>query len=228
MSGHVLHRFSLLLLLLAAAVMYSCTADNYESGDGDYSYMTSAFSMLKINGAGKAVSFVTDDDTEYTLAQPRTIPGATIDTTYRVLAYYDETSTRRTVLRGVKSVCVVRPQIGAVLSGIKTDPVVFNSVWTSANGTYLNLGISLMEGVSGNGTSTSQKLGMTIAADPQTPGDAHASYTLTLLHDQSGVPEYYKSAAYVSVPLDGFSQGDTLNVVVNTYDGVLRKTVVVP
>ena len=228
MTGHRLHALLQCFALFAIAMMSGCTHDGYESGDGEYSYLTSAFSMLRINSAGNAVSFVTDEDVEYTLEHSQKITGARADTTYRMLVYYNETSTKRTVLRGIKTVYVVRPAMEATLYGIKNDPVVLNSVWTSPNGTYLNLGISLMEGVADSDNETSQKLGMTVSQDSQGSNATHKSYTLTLLHDQNGVPEYYKSATYVSVPLDGFCQSDTLNVVINTYDGVLRKTVVVP
>jgi hypothetical protein len=228
MTGRRLTKFLQWLPLFALVFTWGCTHDNYESGDGDYSYLTSAFSMLRINSAGSAVSFVTDDNTEYTLEQAQKITGARADTTYRVLAYYNETSTRRTVLRGIKTVYVIRPEVESALYGAEYDPVVLNSVWTSANGAYLNLGLSLMEGVADNDDDTSQKLGMTLSEDNQASSAKYKSYTLTLLHDQNGVPEYYKSAAYVSIPLDNFSQNDTLNVVVNTYDGVSRKTVVVP
>lgn len=216
------------LPLFLAAVVCSCTTDSYESGDGDYSYLTSAFSMLKTNSMGRTVSFTTDDNTEYTLEEPMSILGTEADTVYRVLAYYNETATKRTTLRGIKPVYVLYPQVVGGGYSIKTDPVALNSVWTSANGTYLNIGMSVMEGVADSGNTTSQVLGLTVSQDRQASDARYKSYTLTLVHDQNGVPEYYKSAVYASVPLDGFSQCDTLNLLVNTYNGVLQKTVVVP
>ncbi len=216
------------LPLFLVAVVCGCTTDNYESGDGEYSYLTSAFSMLKTNSTGRAVSFVTDDNKEYTLQEPVSILGTEADTVYRVLAYYNETATKSTTLRGIKPVYVLIPQIAGGSYNIKNDPVVLNSVWTSANGAYLNLGMSVMEGVADSGKTTSQVLGMVISQDHQTPDARYKSYTLTLVHDQNGVPEYYKTAVYASVPLDGFNHCDTLNLLVNTYNGVLGKTVVVP
>ncbi len=218
----------LLLPALAMLTVVGCSVDNYDTGDGDYSYMTSAFSMLSTDSQGKAVSFVTDDDSEYTITSPMEIKGASPDTTYRVLAYYNETTTKKTPLRGIKSVYVLRPRTVESIHAIASDPVVFSSVWTSANGKYLNLGFYLMEGVADTDDKTTQSLGMAVSRNPQSTDASHKSYTLTLLHGQNGVPEYYKTMVYASVPLDGFQKNDTLNIKINTYDGTCQKTVIVP
>ncbi len=218
----------LLLSVIMVMLVVGCSVDSYDTGDGDYSYMTSAFSMLNTDSQGKAVSFVTDEDAEYTITSPVEIKGAKPDTTYRVLAYYNESTTKKTPLRGIKPVYVLRPHSEGSILDILTDPVVFSSVWTSANGKYLNLGFYLMEGVADSDDQTSQSLGMAVSSRQQASGAAHKSYNLTLLHGQNGVPEYYKTMTYASVPLDGFHKNDTLNIKINTYDGICQKTIIVP
>ena len=218
----------LILPVIVITVIVGCSVDNYETGDGEYSYMTSAFSMLDTDSQGKAVSFVTDDDSEYTITSPLEIKGAKPDTTYRVLAYYNETATKKTALRGIKTVYVLRPRPAESILAMSSDPVTFSSMWTSANGKYLNLGFYLMEGVADKEDQTTQALGMAVSCNPQSADAAHKSYNLTLLHSQNGVPEYYKTLVYASVPLDGYQQNDTLNIIINTYDGTCQKTVIVP
>lgn len=220
--------FLLLSSVFLVMVIAGCTVDNYETGDGNYSYMTSAFSMLKTNSEGKAVSFVTDEDTEYSISSPVEIKGARPDTTYRVLAYYNESASKKTPLRGIKTVYVLRPRPESSIVTVMSDPVVFRSVWTSANGKYLNLGFYLMEGVSNSEETTTQSLGMAVSRNQQATDAVHKSYNLTLMHGQNGVPEYYKTEVYASVPLEGFAKNDTLNIKINTYDGICQKTIIVP
>ena len=58
----------------------------------------------------------------------------------------------------------------------------------------------------------------------------HADNTKTLYlrlyHDQGGVPEYYSQRAFLSVPLQKLGV-DSIHFEVNTYDGIVRKTLFV-
>ena len=47
--------------------------------------------------------------------------------------------------------------------------------------------------------------------------------TLCLLHDQGGVPEYYSSRIYTSIPLFNELAGKTIRLRVNTYKGEVEK-----
>ena len=48
--------------------------------------------------------------------------------------------------------------------------------------------------------------------------------TLRLHHDQGGVPEYYSSRIYTSIPLNGELAGKIIRLKVNTYKGEIEKT----
>ncbi len=101
-----------------------------------------------------------------------------------------------------------------------TDPVKFESMWISANGKYLNLGLYLKNG-STQGDSLHHTVGM-IRESETTDGDGKRTVSLRLYHDQGGVPEYYSSRYYVSVPCKEID-ADSVVVTINTYNGAVER-----
>ena len=57
--------------------------------------------------------------------------------------------------------------------------------------------------------------------------DGTTTHHLTFYHLQNGVPEYYTSRLYVSIPTDEYSVGDTIEMTVHTYNGVVVRDFVV-
>lgn len=213
------------ITLLALLLLTACSHDGYESGDGDYSYLRADFALLETNSESQAIGFVTDDDRSLSLTEPVAISNAKADTVYRALVYYNETSTDYTQLRGIETVYVCPPKAEEEFEEIFTDPVGLQSTWLSANGTYLNMAIVLKTGVEEEDDESYQ----TIACVMTDADEEQRKFTLTFYHNQNGQPEYYSSTKYVSIPLtDFFLSGDSLTLVVTTYDDTLEKTVAVP
>jgi len=219
-------------LLAACCLLFGCTNEGYESGDGRYSDMRADFSEALTDGSRVIVSFTTDDGESLCLTQPYkpqwTEKG---DTTYRALIYYNKMQEAsgsykaELVMLGRVFVPTAQPQ-SEFKEGVKTDPVSLNSVWISGSGRWLNLDLSVKTGTPDEEEAV-QTLGLVLDSAVQ-DADGHTTVTLTLYHDQGTVPEYYSTACYISVPLfrapTVLSAGDTVIINVQTYDGLKTKT----
>ena len=207
--------------LLLCTVVVSCR--NYETGDGDYSYLRADFAMLNTNSDAKVVSFVTDDDATVHLAQPLAVEGAKADTAYRAVVYYNANETPLASITKFQSVGVCIPYALDDKKETKTDPLGWESMWISANRSYVNLSLNLLTGSSdGGGHIGSQRLGVRL--DRRT--EHRVWYTLS--HDQNNVPEYYTNNVFLSFAVDKeLVPGDSITVTANTYGGEQVKTVVI-
>ena len=149
----------------------------------------------------------------------------TADSVYRALVYYDTRDLDTTNLSGKTvvplsaiRVPVLMPKDITEFEGeVKTDPLTLESSWVSANGKYLNLGL-----VYKTGKADDEEAVQTIALLKES--EHEDTVTLRLFHDQGGVPEYYSSRVYTSVPLDGELAGKTICLRINTYKGEVEKT----
>lgn len=104
--------------------------------------------------------------------------------------------------------------------GVRTDPVKFESMWLSAGGRYVNIGFYLKNGSTGD-DNILHTIGM-VQRRIVTNDDGTRTVMLQMYHDQGGVPEYYSSRYYVSVPC-GEIDGDSVYITINTYDGPVTK-----
>lgn len=221
-----------LVFIAAPWLLFCCTNEGYESGDGAYSDMRADFSEAITDGSAAIISFTTDDGESLSLTQaykPQWTEKG--DTTYRALVYYnkvqdtsDSYKAELVMLRQVFAL-TAQPQ-SEFKEGVKTDPVSLNSAWISKSARWLNLDLSVKTGKSDD-EDAAQTLGLVLDSAVQ-DADGHTTVTLTLYHDQGTVPEYYSTACYVSVPLFcapvELSVGDTVVINVQTYDGLKTKT----
>lgn len=218
----------LLYLVIAASLLVSCTNEAYETGDSRYSYLRTDFAEARTNASAQLVSATTDDGVSLTFTKAvSTSWAATADSTYRTLLYYlcedfsDSPATKQVEPVRAGRVYVLRPDTSAQARAAATDPVHLQSAWASANGAYANLGIALMTGVA-DSVDARQSLGL--ACDSVvTGGDGHHTYHYRITHSQGGVPQYYKSTIYVSIPRQQIVGGDKMVVTINTYDGTVAK-----
>ena len=212
------------IVIVIAIALVACTTDVYESGDGDYSYIRGDFANLSTDSHGRIVSFLTDDNATIKLPSPVAVEGMKADTTYRALVYYNQPQNAAPELLNLKMVSVAKAFEESDDDPLKTDPVGWESMWVSSNGTYLNLALNLLDGVSDDKDDPLHHvLGVCLNST------ANHHFYFTLYHDQSGIPEYYTRKAYFSMPLDDtFQKNDTLTLTVNTYDGIQTKTVILP
>lgn len=209
----------------------ACTSEAYDSGDGTNSYLTADLVLLRTAPDKSVRSVQLDDGLELRLSNPFAKDWIERpDTVYRALLYYDQMSVRSDAAvgtnpnsipvvraRSVLPVPVLRISAAADVDNILTDPVGFESMWVSKNGSYLNLSLLLKSGKADGDTSL-HTLGV-VSNGTTTDADGHRTLHLTLYHDQGSVPEYYTVQQYVSIPSPLLKDADTVELTLNTYNG---------
>lgn len=200
-----------------STVIFSCTKDAYDKGEGEYSLMRGDFAEAYINSNMLATKIVTDDGDELTLTKPYKAGWmSTADTTYRCMLYYNKVENRAEVLSMSQVPCLTVHPLSEFEVPLVTDPVTFESTWLSKNGRYLNVSILLKTGVT-NDTSAIQSLGFvsdTIITHPDNKKIRH----IIMHHDQGNVPEYYSTQIYMSIPTERID-ADSVRISINSYDG---------
>lgn len=213
-------------LILAVVLLVACTTNDYDTGDGKMSYYRADFVDAYTNSKAYFVKAMTDDGDSLVFTAPLNVKWATTpDSTYRALLYYNKVEGKPQP-RAAYTVFVpnIRP-----LSKVKTmynDPVKMISAWRSKNGRYVNLCLGLMTGTSED-ESSKHSVGMVCDTLLQ-HADGSKHLQLQFYHSQNGMPEYYTTKVYFSIPLKNnpyhLGTGDSLSVAVNTYEGWVTKT----
>ena len=213
---------------MAMALLAACTTETYDTGDGKYSMMRADFVETRTDASGELYCAVTDDADSLVLSPKRTAKwAATPDSLYRALLYYNVPASGIEV-KAISLTSVPAPRVRPKdeVKEIATDPVVFNSAWMSREGRYINLGLSVKTGQADN-VDEKQTVGL-MCEDITTDSDGHKHYSLTLLHGQNGVPEYYSADLFVSIASyrlpEKPEKGDELTISINTYKGKIEKT----
>lgn len=225
-----MRRFALLIPLLL--FIFSCSNDGYDTGDGTLSNMRADFVEAKTNSSSYITKIETDDGETLMLSKSLSVSWATKpDTLYRALLYYNKvlSSAGSYQAEPIAISQISVPSIHNVTElegGIVTDPVTFTSAWKSKNGKYINLDFYIKMGTV-DGSFDTQVLGIVYDGTEQTEsGNQHVK--LILYHAQNGVPEYYSSEVYLSIPVSAIpgdlSEGDEVEIYINTYDGEVTKT----
>ena len=216
-----------LVLCLAA-----CSSDPYHTGDGSLSYLRADFVEAATDNESYVVSALTDDGEHLQLARRlKTSWTTTPDSVYRALLYYhqevNEDGSAHILplsVLPVQNPKVYRP--GHYGLKPKTDPVVFQSAWSSSNGKYVNFDLDVKTGTV-DGAMESQVVGWIFDGVSQ-GDDGRRTAKLRLYHDQNGVPEYYSAKLYISLSIpfipESLTADDSLQVSINTYEGEVVKT----
>lgn len=205
--------------------MVSCSSDGYETGDGTYSRLRADF-VVAYAGSDKMVDRVlTDGGDTLATAPPFTVKWITkADSAYRALLYYERNDgengqpTARPIT--IEAVPVLKPTPTSQIKTPKTDPVTFESAWMSDNKKYANIAFYVKTGQA-NAKDQAQAIGL-MADSTATNADGTATLCLTFYHDQAGVPEYYSSKGYASIPI-GSIHADSMQLTINTYEGKITK-----
>ncbi len=218
MSKTLFYLFTFLPLYL----FISCTHDSYESGDGDYSYLCAEFAELKTTTAKLVPEAVTDANEQLAFRKPLVVSWAEKgDTVYRALLYYNKVENGSPEPISAFALPVLKPNPLKDGETMHTDPLTVESSWTSANGKYLNLSLLVKTGVE-EGLDARQTIGVVITNVTE-QGDGTQHYDLVFYHHQNGVPEYYTSRVYCSIPTGFFKSGDTATLTIHTYQGTAVK-----
>ncbi len=218
----------IIIFVTALLMLSACKNDSYESGDGQYSYLQADFVEANTSASKELVSARTDDG-DMLLFSPHVFKewASTPDSVYRSLLYYNKVNDDRTTeVYSIVQIPVVKIHKLKGTDEISTDPLFLKSAWISKNRKYLNLYFGIKTGVE-DGNDNIQTLSVVYAPDVNNSNDSHNPY-IKVVHKQNGVPEYYTSYGYISVPLNDFALGTTIHLSVNTYDkGWITKDLVI-
>lgn len=208
----------IIIFVTALLMLSSCKNDSYESGDGQYSYLQADFVEANTSASKELVSARTDDG-DMLLFSPHVFKewASTPDSVYRSLLYYNKVNDDRTTeVYSIVQIPVVKIHKLRGTDEISTDPLFLKSAWISKNRKYLNLYFGIKTGVE-DGNDNIQTLSVVYDPDVNNSNDSRNPY-IKVVHKQNGVPEYYTSYGYISVPLNDFALGTTIHLSVNTYD----------
>ena len=86
---------------------------------------------------------------------------------------------------------------------------------------YLNIGLALKTGKQENGIRH-QQLSM-VEMDSVMNGSQLQSVHLQLYHHQGGVPEYYSTHGYISIPIRHLPRGCRIKLSIKTYQGYIHR-----
>lgn len=208
----------IIIFVTALLMLSACKNDSYESGDGQYSYLQADFVEANTSASKELVSARTDDG-DMLLFSPHVFKewASTPDSVYRSLLYYNKVNDDRTTeVYSIVQIPVVKIHKLKGTDEISTDPLFLKSAWISKNRKYLNLYFGIKTGVE-DGNDNIQTLSVVYDPDVDNSNDSRNPY-IKVVHKQNGVPEYYTSYGYISVPLNDFALGTTIHLSVNTYD----------
>ena len=218
----------IIIFVTALLMLSACKNDSYESGDGQYSYLQADFVEANTSASKELVSARTDDG-DMLLFSPHVFKewASTPDSVYRSLLYYNKVNDDRTTeVYSIVQIPVVKIHKLKGTEEISTDPLFLKSAWISKNRKYLNLYFGIKTGVE-DGNDNIQTLSVVYDPDVNNSNDSRNPY-IKVVHKQNGVPEYYTSYGYISVPLNDFALGTTIHLSVNTYDqGWITKDLVI-
>lgn len=209
-----------LLLPALLFLLISCSGEDSQEGDSTYSFLCAEFVEAHTAAASEIDRATTDDGELLVLSPHINVSWAQkADSTYRALLYYNKVeNVGGTVIPiSLSRVPVLRAKDATEFEeGVKTDPVKVESAWLSKGKAYLNAGLLLKTGVADDADAI-QSIGLVLVSETDT------DLTLRLYHDQGGVPQYYTSRVYVSIPLTAVRQMKTIHLLVNTNDGELER-----
>ena len=215
------HACLTIAIIASQILVTSCENDGYDTGDGALSYMRADFVEAYTNSDALVEYVITDDDDKLFLDSPLEVSWMTDpNAVYRALLYYDMSDELIDPI-SISSVSAPTISMEADLEEKPTDPLYWNSSWISNNDRYINIGLTVLIGAE-DGTIGTQTLGM-MCTGINYADDGTCTVSLTLLHDQCDVPEYYSYRHYLSIPISympcDVNEGDTVELTVNTYSG---------
>ncbi|MBQ9355964.1 MAG: NigD-like N-terminal domain-containing protein [Prevotella sp.] len=211
---------SVILAILAGMISTGCTVDAYDKGEGQYSNLTAELVQARVGTDKSITQVLTDRGEALRMETPATAKWIEKgDTTYRALLYYNIVEDGLAAPVSISRVGVLAPR-DSIKGAMKTDPLYVESVWKARNGQYLNMRLRLL-----TGSTDDEKAIHTIGLLRDTLASTATHQHMTLYHDQGGMPEYYSTVTYASIPLSSVT-ADSITITVNTYDrGLVKHTV---
>lgn len=200
------HRKLLLVMATIGVCLSSCKMEDYDTGDGEYSYYSAEMALLSLKDSLVSKAEL-DDDRELDLSSPlkssvlrKNFSQSLIGDSCRLMLFFNKgketaTSVESTKLHGADAVMMPRIVLADTLKKeVKTDPLNVVSSWKSKNGKFYNYNLSVKTGTA-DGETRSQTLGVVCDSVSSATGTIY----LRLTHDQKGVPEFYSIDAFLSI-----------------------------
>ncbi len=211
----------ILCISFFAMLFAACENDVYDTGTGEYSLLTGDFAEAH-SAADCTLDYILTDDGERLFATQMSTHSwmQRPDTLYRAMLYYNKVEADRAEIVSIVQVPTLAPRPLAENEMMKSDPVTFESMWVSKSGKYLNMSFYLKVGES-TGKVDGHVVGMVVTAK-ETLADGKTMTRMEFYHDQGGVPEYYSSKYYVSIPTAAIGS-DSVSITLNTYKGTIEK-----
>jgi len=210
-------------LLFLVLLSLFCACSQGEEGESSLTQATAEFGDVYVNAEKRAVSIVTDGNDSLLFSPPYASKLFTKgDSTYRTITFYNKGDARNTQVISITPIPTISMKESAKLhkDSIHTDPVRLTAIWKSRNGKYLNFSLRVLSGTAD--ASSVHKLGLLLDSVKLYMGGRRHAY-VRLFHDQAGIPEFYSSSTYFSLPLSTLSKtlktADSISIAVNTYDG---------
>jgi hypothetical protein len=195
----------------------SCTTDTYDKGEGELSMMRAELVEAHANGDKLIDWCMTDESERLVMTQPQKVSGVqTADSIYRVMLYYNKVEKGADII----AAAIIPTLAPHRIKDMKTDPVRFESMWMSTSRRYLNMGLYLRTGETGN-DKQHHTIGINLDTLVRNADGKRTAY-LHFYHDQGGLPEYYSQRTFLSIPTDSID-ADSVCLRVNTYQGVTEK-----
>lgn len=141
---------------------------------------------------------------------------------YRAIVYYDRSADTKVRARSIVEVPVLAPVAFDRLDSVYTDPLDLESVWVSAGGKYLNMGVYVKVGYDAPADAV-HSIGVVVDKVSISRSGKRTAH-LRLYHDQGGVPEYFSSKTYLSVRCADL-QADSAVLSVNTWNGPVERRI---
>lgn len=213
----------IIISVLVAFTLFGCKEDNYDSGDGKYSYIKADFVEAHTVSI-KEINYVITDDGDSLVLSPHVSADWAVksDSVYRALLYYyNSVDNNTTMAYSISRVPVVGYHPLSDFKEIHTDPVNFESAWVSTNRKYLNIGFYVKTGQQ-DASTNSQTISI-INDGVVSKSDGTHELCLRMYHDQNGVPEYYSTKGYISIPIANLLKGYIIHLSINTYNGMITK-----
>lgn len=217
---------------LLAVCLAACSSDAYDTGDGSLSYMRAEFVELSTDANAAAVAAVADGGQRFSLSPSVKASWITAkDSVYRALLYYNvpdgatgDAAASAVTVRPLAVGNVIVPKVFNAVAdrtSYPTDPVKLESAWLSKNSRYVNLDLSIKVGEK-DGETGKQSVGVAYVGSVA-GADGTMTHRLVFVHGQNGVPEYYSSQVYVSIPLYrmpcSVGSGDKIEITIEGYGG---------
>lgn len=207
------------IAIISALATSSCSKDE----ESEYAMMTAELCMLQSSTAKSAMKAETDNGVALSFSEPLTVSWATTpDSTYRALLYYNkvENSTQVKPLSAYAvSVLRLRTPEQAKKWSNEHDPIDIASAWRSKNQKWLNFNITIKTGSQETDEKSKHTLG--VVCDSIITRENGRLIYCSMCHGQNGIPTYYSSTAYASIPIE--TPTDTFVVNVTTWKGTETK-----